>query len=94
MGCVGDLAADVSFNVRMRAAHVLGSTAEHARLLGDAELVLKAEGIRREVSLTALQHDASSSISACTEEVRSSHDALSMHGMDYCTSWTSLAWHA
>ncbi len=78
MGCVGDLAADVTIMVRVKAAHVLSSIAERAQILGDAELGLKAEGLRKEFLLTTLQHDASSSTSACMEVWSS------LHGLSIC----------
>ena len=81
IGCVGELAADITVTVRVMADRVLCSTAEHAKGLGDADLGLKAEGLRREAALTALQHDSSSTTSACIEQVRTSLLSHPMHGM-------------
>ena len=76
MGCVGDLAADVTISVRMEAAHVLCVTAQHARALGDADMSLRTEGLRREAFSTTLQPDPSMSTSARPEEVWSFHGTL------------------
>lgn len=70
MGSVGALAADATIAVRAKAAHVLGSTAQHARALGDTDMGLKAEGLRREAPHTTLAQDASNDTSACAEEVQ------------------------
>ena len=69
MGCVCDLAADVTASVRMKAAQVLCSTAQHARALGDTDLRLRTEGLRREATSTTLQPDLGRSTSARSEEV-------------------------
>ena len=74
MGCVGDLAADVTISVRMKAAHVLCVTAQHARALGDTDMSLRTEGLRREAFSTTLQPDPSMSTSARPEEVELSWD--------------------
>ena len=78
MASVGALAADVTITVRTRAAQVLCFTAQHARALCDTDMGLKAEALRREAPLTALAQDASTDLSAYTEEVRSFLKTLCM----------------
>lgn len=66
MSCMGDLAADVTITVRMRAACVLWSSRQCAKTSGD--MAITAEAL---LPMAVSQDATSTSACACTEEVQS-----------------------
>jgi len=68
MSCMGDLAADVTITVRMRAACVLWSSKQCAKTFGDTDMAITAEAL---LPMAESQDATSTSACACTGEVQS-----------------------
>ena len=69
MGGVGDLTADVTISVKLKAKHVVCSVAQHAQALGDTDMGLRVEDLNGEAESPTLQHDTSTDASADMNEV-------------------------